>query len=1739
MKEIKKTFIINKHKPENLEGINKLQNNIKDGIFGTFYIMLKQDHNSYAQYLIYLKIELFQLLYFAFHYSVQKSWNNDSFVNVVQSIFNKVDIIYYFSASSTSSLPYIVTFYSCFFILFVILFNLIYIYYLYIKSIFPGNWPLFTIKQLLKAFASFLFIPFLKLFFSIFSCDLINSVSVVSVAHSMTCFTDFYFLHMFVAIISIIFMLLIGSIYVSIYYEALSSNNIMSKMNSNIEYTVFMSKIILVILFTFMAKEDNSIFLIVIQFLLASAVVIQIQSNKPYKNKIIQSFTMICYSIWLWTSFVLLFSNILNYSELSGAIYIWITGIPLVFVLVVFNQFSNNLDDILDIKSIQAYESPEKVERTIIYLLTLLENYHDKRENEVILKGFVRNHEDNCNLNDCPLKAIKRSMDNNAENNNVNMFTQQFIIFLNRTYLNALHKYQSSASLRIAFALFLYLTQKQKVKAKQELEFAEKCCPSFDQQFMIFRYKKLIIEDLDMNQNQNEALDIASSIAYESHFRQCQSDILNVAKLFMEFWSILSSQNNNPDILKLNDLSLKINETIKNIHIHWKRMQHYKPNHPKAIKVYASFYIDLLNDKEKGKEILSLSKETADKKFIDQDIGNNVDDDHSNGQCIITCSAENDNFGSVVKVSANASKIFCYLPEDMINGKPIDDLFVDCYNNKLTTLMQDLSLNWGNERSRKEYLLYTKSRQHRTFPVYMKLLDPSKQIGDKIHFTIAIKPFENLNEDLKEYARPCYVIFSSSLNISIFSESLIEFLSIKYNSRLPEINHLINLFPELLKNFDKNDIDGYINNITTHKIYDTILYDFICENNNGLFDFEFYSIKNTEESYFDEKPFNVKISIDKVDIDAYIEKDELINKAEDESPTIKNKGYDKENDITKGLNDPAIKESYYVLKIEYYLISRVSKKFLQIQNNSLTQTPQYIIPSNTEKKFNRNMIQQGNKLNLSIEKMLRDQDNTPNMNLMNIIRDKNLFAQLFIWEGLDPLRYNRRNNKQTTDISDMTLKKAQNKIIQERTDENTSMNLNKSLTDNNKNPSFANSEEDDDEVSELTSKSNTGDIIEEEAEDILKEEAENGIKKDVLLSKIKSMKDYSKSIRCYILKNDNDPREELEEPKIKEFVSQVNLNNVDLSEGQSVNQSSNIMFKGPKEQTEKTVPALEKLQWTSLIVILVIIAYSIIELVLNSQAKTRMKVNFNLTNYSYSLLNEVVWSSYLVRNLLLSTKNPSDTYVHLDDSSTSNVVKLLNLINNSTVTQDNLISLISNNQIKLTLTQEHQNLYNTDSILIYESSTKTFKQQFISAVTQLRIVLVNINTQNISDTFTSYYLINTFNEFLISLQQNAAYFSHLLIENAEYFKYLFIYYYLLLILICIVFITLVYNIIDKVEKERTKILFSFYEIPTSYLNKLTEKCLKYVEKFEKTSEENNSENQSETFLDVEDEASQMKVSKKKHLFKSKIKSNKLLLVKTIVIYLFILAFFTINFARNIITYDKVVLLSNVFNYTSLAESQFGFSFNLEREKIIDKQLKVLGNRVDIKLINDTIVDLYDINNNILVNQIEKKSIFSDNYLQSIRSIYHGDLCLLNKPTNCNQLIDKFAQYGLQIVTMKYLENLHLIYNKYIKVNYTINANNALVSNDVVNTADIYHHFIRPSSQVLVTQLLTEILNYLDNEMNFRLIVFLFFIVSYVLGYLIVWIPFQNNMKDEIFRTQKMLDILPSSILDEIESYKNN
>jgi hypothetical protein len=55
-----------------------------------------------------------------------------------------------------------------------------------------------------------------------------------------------------------------------------------------------------------------------------------------------------------------------------------------------------------------------------------------------------------------------------------------------------------------------------------ELNNTLKYAPRFDEQFIIYRYKKLIEEfNSDVAAESEESLDVVSNIAYKNHFTQC------------------------------------------------------------------------------------------------------------------------------------------------------------------------------------------------------------------------------------------------------------------------------------------------------------------------------------------------------------------------------------------------------------------------------------------------------------------------------------------------------------------------------------------------------------------------------------------------------------------------------------------------------------------------------------------------------------------------------------------------------------------------------------------------------------------------------------------------------------------------------------------------------------------------------------------------------------------------------------------------------------------------------------------------------------------------------------------------------------------------------------------------------------------------------------------------------------------------------------------------------------------
>lgn len=255
MKDSKKNFLINKYKTEDLKGLEKFQNDLKEFIFGVFYILLKNDSENYIFFFIVRLLEFMQLIFFCFQDILKTVWKNDDAFDLVQDILTKVDIVHYFKNKDNSSV-FLITFYICFFIVICFLINFIYLAIMFNKSIFSDTWKVIVFKYSCKLASSCLVLPFLLMFFSVFSC---NSDNFMTFSIGIKCYSGFHFLHIFTSVIAILIIIFMCFVIALVYYEYSNKySNISAKLNTDYDLVVLIAKILLVCLYIFL--PDVSLF---------------------------------------------------------------------------------------------------------------------------------------------------------------------------------------------------------------------------------------------------------------------------------------------------------------------------------------------------------------------------------------------------------------------------------------------------------------------------------------------------------------------------------------------------------------------------------------------------------------------------------------------------------------------------------------------------------------------------------------------------------------------------------------------------------------------------------------------------------------------------------------------------------------------------------------------------------------------------------------------------------------------------------------------------------------------------------------------------------------------------------------------------------------------------------------------------------------------------------------------------------------------------------------------------------------------------------------------------------------------------------------------------------------------------------------------------------------------------------------------------------------------------------------
>lgn len=103
---------------------------------------------------------------------------------------------------------------------------------------------------------------------------------------------------------------------------------------------------------------------------------------------------------------------------------------------------------------------------------------------------------------------------------------QLLIAHAKNMYRVGIQKFPTCTSLKIQYAFFLMERMNKKTEAIAELHNASLFNPPFDEQFIIYRYKKMSEDFGDsLSEGSGGGLDVVAKFAYESSFRQCQQHI--------------------------------------------------------------------------------------------------------------------------------------------------------------------------------------------------------------------------------------------------------------------------------------------------------------------------------------------------------------------------------------------------------------------------------------------------------------------------------------------------------------------------------------------------------------------------------------------------------------------------------------------------------------------------------------------------------------------------------------------------------------------------------------------------------------------------------------------------------------------------------------------------------------------------------------------------------------------------------------------------------------------------------------------------------------------------------------------------------------------------------------------------------------------------------------------------------------------------------------------------------------
>ena len=165
----------------------------------------------------------------------------------------------------------------------------------------------------------------------------------------------------------------------------------------------------------------------------------------------------------------------------------------------------------------------------------------------------------------------------------------------------------------------------------------------------------LIAVDQELSSSTDGNNDIVAYIQLQKSIADAKKYDLSAARATLAFWEVL--QGNQPDLSRMNELSTQINKSMGQAYEAFRLLMRLNANSISVLRMYAGFLLDLANEPEQARLMLTRADELEDQQSKDHHESGldmtTLDDRHA----IVSISAELKTLGTIIQGVFESSRV--------------------------------------------------------------------------------------------------------------------------------------------------------------------------------------------------------------------------------------------------------------------------------------------------------------------------------------------------------------------------------------------------------------------------------------------------------------------------------------------------------------------------------------------------------------------------------------------------------------------------------------------------------------------------------------------------------------------------------------------------------------------------------------------------------------------------------------------------------------------------------------------------------------------------------------------------------------------------------------------------------------------------------------------------------------------------------------------------------------------------